>query len=724
MRTSHRQIRKRILDTKSKITDEEFFSSRAYCGYLTDLAEAATKRYHRPLRVKVVADHDDDTVAFTDYHGIFINACNHITWSLPTRVLRSMSLEGFNAHECGHNLFTDNRIWNSFFSRLEKGKFYPKKPAGLDSMQKLHAQDILEALLDDTDTVPRQVIMSTAHALSNILEDGYVDARYSYEFPGSPAKGIALNNLRFVETVPEINEMINRKYYDHTIVLNLLIQYVRAHEINNLSGYTGEYVDKLYQYIPLIDESVYDDDARSRCETVNAILIDLWPMMQRCFDTLRDKQKAAQQQAQSQQTGSGAAGSGGNPASGQSGDEEDDAAQMGKQAVEEDLSSQLPQAAPNFTIKTSAVPSNGTFTPNPGQMSAVRAQIERVIAEETERIAAHVTNNITSTGSGGVDQNSEYEGNDYGYAAEDIERLLENMAEEKVTEELEEELSEELQREANSIRYGNAHRGIHITVNRMAHVDQNLIDAYNRVAPDLLPISRRLQRNVVPKLRDQRQGGKQTGLLIGKRLNQHALYRTDGRIFYNSRLPSEPINLTVGLLIDESGSMCSNDRITRARATAIVVQDFCESLGIPLMVVGHTAWNSHVELFSYCDFDAYDKNNRYRLMDMSARDCNRDGAALRFVAEKLSKQVSEVKILIIICDGQPNDDGYSGSAAEADLRGIKLEYARKGVQIYAAAIGEDRQRIERIYGDGYLDITDLNDLPILLTSLIARNLPH
>ena len=42
MRTSHRQIRKRILDAKSKITDEEFFSSRAYNGYLTDLAEAAT----------------------------------------------------------------------------------------------------------------------------------------------------------------------------------------------------------------------------------------------------------------------------------------------------------------------------------------------------------------------------------------------------------------------------------------------------------------------------------------------------------------------------------------------------------------------------------------------------------------------------------------------------------------------------------------------------------
>ena len=724
MRTSHRQIRKRILDAKSKITDEEFFSSRAYNGYLTDLAEAATKRYKRPLRVRVVADHDDETVAFTDYHGIYINACNHITWSFPSRLLRSMSLEGLNAHECGHNLFTDERVWHSYFAGLAKGKFYPKMPDGLDSMQKLYAKDILEALTDDTDIVPMQVIMSTAHALSNILEDGYVDARYSYEFPGSPAKGIALNNLRYADTMPEITEMINRKYYDHSIVVNLLIQYVRAHEVNNLSGYTGEFIDKLYEYIPWIDESVYDDDARSRCEATNRILVDLWPMMQRCFDALRDKQKQAQQQAQqsSQQTAKGGSGSGsGQPGRG---DDDDDGSQQGQQAVEEDLSSQLPKAAANFTIKTKPVPSNGTFTPNPGQMNAIRAQVERVIAEETSRIAVHLTNGITSSGNGGVDQNSEYEGNDYEHAADDIERLLSSMAEEKVTEELEEELSEELQREANAIRYGNAHRNIHVTVNRMAHVDQNLIDSYNRVAPELLMLSKRLQRSVSSALRDRRQGGKQTGLLIGKRLNQHALYRNDGRIFYNSRLPTEPINLSVGLLIDESGSMCSNDRITRARATAIVIQDFCESLGIPLLVVGHTAWSSHVELFSYSDFDTYDKNNRYRLMDMSARDCNRDGAALRFVAEKLSKQTSEVKILMIICDGQPNDDGYSGSAAEADLRGIKLEYARKGVKIYAAAIGEDRPRIERIYGDGYLDITNLQELPVMLTNLIVRSLPH
>lgn len=718
MRTSHREIRKRILDTKSKITDEEFFSSKAYQAYLTDITEAATKRYNRPLKVTVVADHDDDTLAFTDFKGVFINACNEITWSMPSRWLRSLSIEGLNAHENGHNLFTDNRIWHAFHKKLEHGRFYPNMPKGLNSMQKLYAQEILDAMQDDSDDIPRMVISSTAKFLSNILEDGYVDARYSFEFPGSPARGIALNNLRIAEKAPDIQTMINKKYYDHTIVLNLLVQYVNAGEVNNLSGYSGELLDLVMDFIPVVDDCLMDEDARSRCEAANKIMIDLWPMMQRCFDALRDMKQQAQNQP-SKGTGSGSvAGAGpGQPGNAQN-------PNAGSQAAQEELDSQLPKAPPNFTVKTSAVPSTQSFTPDKNQTQAMRLQLERVLAEETARIASHLTSSVESEGNGGVDHNSEYEGYGYGHAAADIERVLESMAEAQVNEAMEEELSEELQREADTISYGNAHRNIHVTVNRMARVDQDLIDGYNQVAPDLLMLSKRLQRSVGAVLRDKRQGGKQTGLLVGKRLNQHAFHRNDGRIFCNTRLPTEPINLAVSLLIDESGSMGGGDRITRARSTAIVVHDFCEKLGIPIMITGHTASSAHVELFSYADFDSVDRNDRYRLMDLSARCCNRDGAALRFAAEKLCRYPSEVKMLIIICDGQPNDSGYSGTAAEADLRGIKLEYSRKGVQIFAAAIGDDREKIERIYGSGFLDITDLNELPVMLTQLISRNLPQ
>lgn len=711
MRASHLTVRKRIMDEKSKITDEEFFTSKEYRGYLADITEAATKRYRRPIHVTVYADPEDSTIAYTDYNGIVINACNHITWSMPSRKFRSMSIEGFNAHENSHNLFTDNRIAHAYFNSLEHGKFYPKKPTRLKGDQKLNAQGIIDALMDDTDPIPKTVILRTAKALSNILEDGYVDARYSYEFPGNPARGIALNNVRFAETVPDIDTMIDKQFYPHNIVLNLLLEYVRAREVNNLTGYTGEYMDRFLAALPLVDACIYDEDGRARFDAVNRIMIDLWPLMQRCFDDLRDKQ---------QNDASSSSGSG-NPSTPGTGEDSDSDDGMG--SVQDALESQLPQIAPNFTMKSGPVPFNGAFAPDEEQAQELLEQVSKALSEETARITAHRTETIISNGDGSIVQDSEYEGAGYEFSATDIERVLEEIATGKVNESLEEELSEELQSEATSIQYGNAHRNINITVHRMSHVNQNLIDSYTAVAPQLLMLSKRLQRSVSAILRDKRQGGKQTGLYVGKHLDQHAFHRNDGRVFCNKRLPTEPINMSVALLVDESGSMCGCDRITKARATAIVVQDFCEKLGIPIMIVGHTASCAHVELFSYADFKSVDKKDRYRLMDMSARYCNRDGAALRYVAEKLSKQNSDVKMLFIICDGQPNDDGYTGTAAEADLRGIKLEYSRKGVQIFAAAIGDDRANIERIYGAGYLDITDLNQLPIMLTQLIARNLP-
>ena len=61
-----------------------------------------------------------------------------------------------------------------------------------------------------------------------------------------------------------------------------------------------------------------------------------------------------------------------------------------------------------------------------------------------------------------------------------------------------------------------------------------------------------------------------------------------------------------------------------------------------------------------------------------------------------------------------------GAAAEEDLRGIKHEYQRKGVLFVAAAIGSDKENIERIYGNSFLDITDLTKLPVKLAGIIKR----
>ena len=100
---------------------------------------------------------------------------------------------------------------------------------------------------------------------------------------------------------------------------------------------------------------------------------------------------------------------------------------------------------------------------------------------------------------------------------------------------------------------------------------------------------------------------------------------------------------------------------------------------------------------------------------------------IKFAAGKdalLSWKLDGLTIVIRYKDGklkQAITRGAEGIVGE-DLRGIKHEYRRKGVLLIAAAIGDDKESIERIYGDSFMDITDLEQLPAKLTSVIKRHI--
>lgn len=170
--------------------------------------------------------------------------------------------------------------------------------------------------------------------------------------------------------------------------------------------------------------------------------------------------------------------------------------------------------------------------------------------------------------------------------------------------------------------------------------------------------------------------------------------------------------------------LLSGDRIHRARAAALVVYDFCVQLEIPILILGHTSSGSRVDIYSYAEADRVDETDRYRLMALSPRRCNRDGMALRLTAEKLMHVPAEERMLLVITDGQPNSLAYTGEVAEEDLRQVIKTYGGRGMKIYAAAIGEDREKIHGVYGERFLDISDLDDMPTLLTKLIASSLLH
>ena len=129
-------------------------------------------------------------------------------------------------------------------------------------------------------------------------------------------------------------------------------------------------------------------------------------------------------------------------------------------------------------------------------------------------------------------------------------------------------------------------------------------------------------------------------------------------------------------------------------------------------------------MYSYAEFDSIDNKDKYRIMDVCARSQNRDGAALAYMYHMLEKRSEEIKLLFVISDGQPAASGYYGNSACLDMQNIVKTYKRKsGIVTIAAAIGSDKAAIEKIYGsDNFLDVSELDKLPLVMTNIIIKNL--
>lgn len=704
MNSNQKKLKQMIREEESSIPDQEFFTSSAFHRYLTSQARAATGRYCYGLQALISWDESEDAaLAYTDSYKIYLNAANHVTQSFPSRFLRALSLVGMTGHETAHLLFTDFTTRNLYLTNLGNGTFYPEDPSVELSAYQKSQTEILDAL-EGKDKAVSLTLQTCAASLQNILEDIYIEARMCAAFPGSFRKGIQLNNLRMVEQIPDLHEQLSKNYQPFTIATNLLLAYCRSGTISNRFHSGSEYLDVLTDGMEYIDTALEAPSIKERLTATNCLLVLFWDFIKPLVEEMRerlehqDELEATKelQELLDQQI------AGGTPIP------------LGKDGAEV-------KNIPTAKGGADTDPQDADFFSSKGREEQLK-ETEKVMAEEGRRLALAKTSAILDGNDPGVTYAPQYAGTGYEDAAADIARVLKEAATEKAQADYEQQLSEELQKAANDIHYGNAHAGIHVTIHRIQDIPNRLIRQYEEISPPLLRASKRLQSTILPLLKEEAEGGKQKNLLYGRRLDMRSFHHQDGSFFIRTRLPADEQRLAVGLLIDESGSMGWGDRITHARKTAIVLYDFCISLGIPVTIYGHSTDSRGVALYSYAEFDSVDEKDRYRLMDMKDRSGNRDGAALRFVAEHLAQRPEKRKLLILISDGQPADDGYYGTEAEADLRGIKQEYARQNIILFAAAIGEDKDAIQRIYHEGFLDITRLDDLPKNLTILVKQYL--
>ena len=762
-RVNHKLVKQRLNEKRSKITDRQFFTSRLLAGHFEDMAAAQTRRYkyNRRVHVNLVWEPDSPLTAMTNNRVIIINCGHKFITKVRGRENRYQVVCGFFAHELGHVLYTDFLAQQTHLNLLGQEKWFPEKPILKTSADIRNEVGVWDYALYSKEAM--ETLQYIAAEISNIIEDGYIEDRMLLNFPGTLKYGLeSLREIHF-EQMPTVTQLIEeendgKRHIFESIMQNIL-SYVKFGEIKyGDEPLNDERIKTVFDLILDIDNALMSNSAKDRLRVTNYIIVHCWRYIE---DYLIECQKRRDEATASGSSstlseilsgmiggmpGGSAIGTGdstpvaqssgapGNTATslkraktkadaGKS-EESNEAAGSGNNAGGENASSQTETENEKSQSESGGELPEGKvedgLDPLGGCMNDGSKQ--DVSASEGGRIPYHQTDTVSTPEGGTVEYDMEYQRQKYDKAASDIERLLDKMAEKAACEELENARIKELRDVAQNISYGDIHSGVGIRVNRINSVDEDLVDQFNEIAAPLLAISKQLKRSIMRQFDDYRRGGKQTGLMMGRRLEVRALPRNDGKVFSKNALPNEIPELSVGLLLDESGSMGCADRCTYARAAAIILHDFCESLDIPVMIYGHSTSGNDVHLHSYAEFDGLDNDDKYRLMDIHARGSNRDGAALRFVAERLSKRSEDVKILILVSDGQPAHSGYSGTAAEEDLRGIKQEYQRKGILFVAAAIGDDKENIERIYGNSFMDITDLSQLPIKLTSIIKKHL--
>lgn len=595
---------------------------------------------------------------YTDNLHITINAGNPAITEFPTREERYQMVLGLFAHELGHCLYTDFLAQQTYRNNLSACRWYPDKPKLARVQDVKNEGEFWEYAQENPQNLA--LLGRVAHEISNVLEDAAMENRVLEQFPGTLGQVLDFVRAWQWREMPTVTQLKEREAQGAPMfycLLQLFLSYGKFGELKyGEESLSEEHIQTVFELLPLLDNDLRAASGKDRWNTVNCILIRCWEHVREYLEALKRRYE--------EKKASGGTGSVFSQL------EEELSALVGgstrgegatapvSEESEEPFLPQLEKREKTHALAGGTLSTEGAA---PGENAGESLGKQEISPEETGRMPLVETDQVSEPLGSGIEVNRDYLPELSNTVEAEMERLLDTMAEKTVCQELEQD-----------------------------------------------------------RLRDQQRGGKQTGLLMGRRLDAHALFRSDGKVFTKNALPIQPPEMAVALLLDESGSMASCDRATYARASAIILYDFCQALHVPVMVYGHTTGKDSVELYSYSEFDAIDREDKYRLVDISARGSNRDGAALRFVAERLSHRPEELKLLLLVSDGQPADAGYYGTEAEADLRGIQQEYRRKGILFVAAAIGDDKENIERIYRDSFLDITDLNQLPMKLTQVVKR----
>jgi nitric oxide reductase activation protein len=187
-------------------------------------------------------------------------------------------------------------------------------------------------------------------------------------------------------------------------------------------------------------------------------------------------------------------------------------------------------------------------------------------------------------------------------------------------------------------------------------------------------------------------------------------------------------DVAVVFLVDLSGSTSrqlegEGRRVIDVEKEGLVL--LCEALdalGDQYAVYGYSGQGrAHVDFLVFKDFDERGRATA-RLGAATPLRQNRDGAAIRHAARKLLSRSAKTKVLILISDGRPLDEGYADEYSLEDTKMALREVRTQGIHPFCLTVDQAADAyVKRMYGDvHFLVLDDARHLPERLPRVYQR----
>ena len=751
-------LRRLLNEEKDKMTDEVFFTTKVMQQHFEGIIEGVCKTFKRHIEIQII--NEGSSVAFTNGNMITVNLNNDWIKNQPTRLDKYYIIVGIILHECGHILYTDFKLMEKCFEALEHNRLFP-------------IIDYSETLAECFDENMGRRFLKVYQTLDNCVEDGHIEKRVIRHVPGYGECLLKVRKLHLadagIKTYERLLQEAEKTGSDIDrigCVIKLVLIYAKF-GVDNVGDVSDDLTKLFYRMTSHIDAAVNTNNAASRKKEVNIIFDMLIDFISEEIERLKEKEKEEEKPKEEEEPEKSPEDEeeekDDEKESEESPSEEDDTPETDDDSSEEGEESGTDEEIDDSDSPSISEEGTDSEEDDDSEDESTTSKAEEsgsgMSKEEKEKALEEVLSSLgdicddmsdktdhSDTMTSPVsdeDEDLEAEGttpdegadfdptNEEGPEEWDLSYLEDCAAEEEIAIATKKNIVKAMTRNADDTRKGRTDK--FPSIQKYVEPDDEAIEMFDREHEELDRIARRVKKNLDKVIKERQKGDRLNGLYTGKQLDSAHTYRKDKRIFANKVLPEDIPDMEGCVLVDCSGSMCCGSRMDQSRKCAYITWKFCQFMEIPCSVYGHTTDaypEKHVVMTCVAHPDNLDKDDEKRIFMLRPEYDNRDGWAVNFCAEALSKSSATSKMLLIISDGLPAAVGYGDVLGKRDCQEVVKRYKKKGISVITAGIDDCASDIKSLYVDGinpkdaakFLDYSDMTQLPKAFATIIKKEL--